>query len=438
MDAPHPAVPRRTFIALSAAGVAALGSGAKAVAGPAVPSAPANVQVTDDQFAAHIEPSLAVNPRCPENLLAACRVFQGPLIGIAAYASFDAGGTWRGTGLLPGLTADSDGNATVAFDAEGRGFVCGVAATSTPRRGDVHIWRTDDGGRSFEPSVIAISGGSGLADHPSLAIDRRSGAPSPCLYVAARLYGTPDDGVVFVRSPDGGRSFEPPRHLDPDAGVQAASPSVAAGADGSVCVTYLVPDDSGDIVLRALSSLDHGRSFGTPADLTRIVRPAPGLGTVTAKSGPAIAAASRGGAVYASVTGYDDSTGTSQILLCASADNGRTWSAPYVVADSRQEVYLQPQLAVDDLGRIALSVYALSIAQARIDVMLHLSAPGEVAFAPPRRVTTRSFDPTQAVNTGSTRWLGNYQGIAAAGGTIHPIWTDTRTGDTQIFTAALR
>jgi hypothetical protein len=437
MGMSDPVVPRRAFVAVSAIGVVRVALGDNA-AGTVPPSAPVNVQVTNDQFTAHIEPSLAVNPRRRDNLLAACRVFEGPLIGIAAYASFDSGGTWSGAGLLPGLVADSDGNASVAFDAWGRGFVCAVVAHTATRRGDVLVWSTGDGGRSFQAPVLAVPGGSGLTDHPSLAIDPRRTSSPPRLYLAARLYGTANDGVVLVRSHNGGRSFEQPRHLDPDAGAEAASPVAAAGTDGSVCVVYLVATAAGDIALRAVSSTDGGRSFGAPTVLARIGSPAPGLGTVTAKSGPAVAAAPRSGAVFAVVTDWDDATGTSQLLLSASTDHGRTWSAPLAVATSRQIVYLQPQLAVDDLGRIAVSVYALSVAQARIDVMLYLSQPGRVAFGPPRRVTTQSFDPTQAVNTGSTRWLGNYQGVTAAGTAIHPIWTDTRTGDTQIFTAALR
>lgn len=438
MGVPDPFVPRRAFVARSAIGVVRTAVGDNTGKAPVVPpSAPTNVQVTSDRFVAHIEPSLAVNPRRRANLLAACRVFEGPLTGIAAYASFDGGGTWSGSGLLPGLAADSDGNATAAFDARGRGFVCGVVADGTTRRGDVYLWGTSDGGRTFQPPVIAIPGGSGLTDHPSLAIDQQAAASPPHLYVAARLYGTAEDGVVFVRSHDGGRSFEQSRHLDPDAGAQIASPVAAAGADGSVCVVYLVAAASGDTVLRAVSSTDHGESFGAPTDLARIASAAPGLGTVTAKSGPSIAAAPCGGAVFAAVTDWDDATGTSQILVCASTDHGRTWSTPFVVATSRQTVYLQPQLAVDDLGRVVVSVYALSIARERIDVMLYLSKPGRTVFGPPLRVTTQSFDPTEAVNTGKTRWLGNYQGVAAAGTAIHPIWTDTRTGDTQIFTTAL-
>ncbi|MEU1449198.1 hypothetical protein [Streptomyces mirabilis] len=205
---PDPVVPRRAFVAGSVIGAVHMAVGGSAGTVPVSPVVPANVQVTSDRFAAHIEPCLAVNPRCRDNLLAACRVFEGPLIGIAAYASFDGGGTWSCTGLLPGLVADSDGNASVAFDARGRGFVCGVVADGATRRGDVPLWVTGDGGRSFQPPVIAIAGGGGLTDHPSLAIDHGSASSPPRLYMAARLYGTADDGVVFVRSRDGGRSFE--------------------------------------------------------------------------------------------------------------------------------------------------------------------------------------------------------------------------------------
>ncbi|RAJ36787.1 hypothetical protein K353_04615 [Kitasatospora sp. SolWspMP-SS2h] len=211
---------------------------------------------------------------------------------------------------------------------------------------------------------------------------------------------------------------------------------VAAAAGGALCVACLVATDDG-LVLRTVSSPDHGSTLHAPTDLARIARTAPGPGTGTAKSGPALAAAPGGEAFFAAVTAWDDTTATSRILLCVSTDRGRTWRSPRVVAASRQTVYLQPQLAVDGHGVLALSVYTLSVAMVRIDVRLCLCAPGTTAPGP-RRTVAPPFDPTQAVHTGRTRRLGNDQGLAAAATTFHAIWTDTRTDDTQIFTTAVR
>jgi hypothetical protein len=309
------------------------------------------------------------------------------------------------------------------------------------------MWRSDDGGRSFRPSTTAIAGGDGLVDHPSLTIGTGSRrAPAP-LYLAAGVYGTADDGVVAARSTDGGRTFQPPRVLDPAAGAKAIAPVAAAGPDGSLTVAYVTPSPSGDVLLKAVTSGDHGETFTEPFTVAEVPAMAPSLGDVTAKSGPALAAAADGRLTCAAVTGFDDATGMSRLLLTTSAgptDPAPTWSNPMTVAASDETVYLQPQAAIADDNRIAISVYALSLTTLRMDVLLHISDPVRAAcphpaFGPPLRVTTRAFDPRQAIGTGSTHWLGNYQGLAAAPGHVfHPIWTDTRAGRAQIFTAAVR
>ncbi|MFK0113933.1 sialidase family protein [Streptomyces sp. NPDC091217] len=406
-----------------------------------------NIRVTDDAFAACIEPVVAVNPLDPRNLLAVCRVFVGSDIGVAAYASFDGGDTWRARGLLPGLVPDFDGNPTVAFDSRGRAYVCCVVATQgPPRHGDVLMWRSDDGGRGFRPSTTVIAGGPGLVDHPSLTIGTGSRRTSAPLYLAAGVYGTAADGVVVARSTDGGRTFQPPRGLDPAAGARAIAPVAAAGPDGSLTVAYVTPSPSGGVLLKAVTSDDHGETFTEPFTVAEVPAMAPGLGDVTAKSGPALAAAAGGGLVCAAVTGFDDATGMSRLLLTTSAgptDPAASWSEPMTVAAGDETVCLQPQVAIADDHRIAVSVYALSLATLRMDVLLHISEPVRAAstqpvFGPPLRVTTRDFDPRQAIDTGSTHWLGNYQGLTAAPGHVfHPIWTDTRTGRAQIFTATV-
>jgi len=433
-------ISRRAFAGSAALLAAAAGGAGRASAGTSGGAGRApltNVRVSDDRFAAHIEPSVAANPRDQRNLLAACRVFQGTRIGMATYVSFDGGQAWRGNGLLPGLVPDFDGNAVVAFDERGSGFVCGIEATAAqPRRGDARIWRTVDGGRSFGPAVTAIGGGGGLVDHPGLAIDRWAGPRSGRLYIAAVLAGGTRNGLVFARSADGGARFEPPRFIDPAGGANAVAPVLAAGPGGTVCAVYLAAG-AGAGVLTALSSTDHGETFAAPVSLASIASLAPSLGQVSMRSGPAIAAAPGRGYVYAAVTSFDEEAVSSQILVFSSPDHGRTWSGPAALAASTAEIYLQPQLAVDAGGRIGLSVDALSISAERIDVLLYVSGPGQARFAAPRRVTTQSFDPALAIDTGSTRWLGNYQGLTATSGVFHPVWTDTRTGTAQIFTASV-
>lgn len=439
-----PLMPRRAFAALSAAAVARLAAGGRASApGTAGADAadPGNVRVSDDGFTAHIEPAVAADPRDPRRLLAACRVFQGSAIGVATYSSFDAGRSWHSNGLLPGVVPDFDGNATVAFDGAGRGYVCAIRATSTkPRHGDGYVWRTDDGGRHFAAPVTALAGGSGLADHPWLVADQRPHAGPGRLYIAARMFNTANDGVVFTRSLDGGHSFESPLMLAPATPARTATLPVAAiGPDGTLCVLYLVVDtSSGAAVLRATRSIDAGATFATPVDLARATDLSPDLGNVSIRSGVCVAASPDRPHFYATMTTFDDATETSSLLLIASADGARTWGPPLTLAQGAsggQTIYLQPQVAVDARGRIGVSVYALSLATASIDVLLHISEPGRTGFGPPRRVTTRPFDPRQAVSTGSSRWLGNYQALTATRDLFHPMWTDTRTGDTQIFTA---
>jgi len=382
--------------------------------------------------AARIEPSVAADPADPAHLIAAFRAFRGDRIGIATAVSVDGGRNWQDNGLLPGLVPDLDGNAVVAFDQAGHAFVAGIEATSGPsRHGTARVWRTADGGRTYSAPVTALAPRRGLADHPGLAADR--GDPG-LLYLAAVLAGGPRSGLVFCRSADIGASFEPARRIGAASGAAAVAPVLAAGPPGSVCVLYLTPGRGG-LVLEALASADRGASFGPPARLLRAGQLAPGLAPVSAKSGPAAAAAPGSGYLYAALTRYDDAAVRSEILVACSPDGGRSWDPPVTAAASTGRVYLQPQLAVSAAGHVGLSAYALDAASRQADVLLFQSPPGRPRFGTPRRVTTRSFDPAGAGGTGRSPWLGNYQGLAAAGSTFCAAWTGADAGIAQVFTA---
>ena len=83
----------------------------------------------------------------------------------------------------------------------------------------------------------------------------------------------------------------------------------------------------------------------------------------------------------------------SDIVVTASHNRGRTWSPLVTATPDDGVIYFQPNLAVDDAGRVAISAFAL--AHGRIDEVLLVSRPRELRFGPPLRVTTRSVRSTQ-------------------------------------------
>jgi len=54
-------------------------------------------------------------------------------------------------------------------------------------------------------------------------------------------------------------------------------------------------------------------------------------------------------------------------------------------------------------------------------------------------VTSQSWDPTikAPTDTNGLQFIGDYQGLAVDNRFVHAFWNDTRTGDQEIFTAAV-
>jgi hypothetical protein len=331
-----------------------------------LPGRPANVRVSQDEFVAHAEPCLAVNPRDPRNLLGACIAHEDEGgTQIAAYASFDAGASWRSLGGL------------------------------------------EDSGNGRDPT--------------------------------ARL--------EFGRSGDGGRSFQAPRAIDTLRGPKEAnfaSPMVAAGHDGTIHVVYGVwpplptalPRPEFPAPIRVISSTDRGQTWGRPVELgTGVmeirVRPDTnglGLPTVVAHRYRHLAAAA--------FVVRQPGAPSADIAVCLSRDRGRTWTAPRRVPRASDDtVYLQPQLAIDEAGNLALSAFAYR--RGSIDVVVFAAEPATARFGRPARVTSRPFDPAQGTLSGKhgAWWIGDYQGLASAAGSAHPFWNDPRGGRLEIFTA---
>jgi hypothetical protein len=394
-------------------------------------SAAGAVRVSRDVFAHHSEPFLAVNPLDLRNLLGACIAFPaGGESELATYASFDGGETWRSNGALPSSRGGRD--PSVAFDSQGVGYVCGNTS-------GVSVWRTTDGGKSFGARTIVTEV---RADHPWLAI----GIPTDIIHVVWSFANNTKLGLA--RSTDGGRNFEQPRVIAQAGGAVTAAPVLAAGKDGVVCAIFGVwprptkgprerrAEISGPV--RVVCSTDHGQTFASPIGLGRAAMEMHVPGGASGVAIPTIVADPARDALYAAFVTRQNDAPYSTVVVRASRDRGRTWTKPVRVTPVRRDVfYFQPQLAVDDVGRVAVSAFALE--RRRVSVALASSAARPLRFSAPCRVAA-PFNPARGSLPGGAKhgawWIGDYQGLAASSpGTFHPFWNDTRTGSLQLFTA---
>src|SRR5215468_7584033 len=411
----------------------------------------ANVHVSHDHYGVHIEPSVAANPRHPRQLLAACQASPtaNPQF-IATYLSFDAGATWH-NGALPrppeGQAPPSD-DVTVAFDPQGRGYLCATRASNTPGGRAMFVWHTDDGGRSFSAPLALVPEGVPELDHPGIAAGAGPAPSQRNVYVAwgGGADNRHPNNLAFTRSTDGGKSFEHPRTIltDHRPSPMSAGPRIAAGPRGLVCAgcsEAAYQDPSGDMVaqMMAVCSTDAGHSFGAPVPLgwgSPIIS-LPG-GVIANGSDPAVAVAPHGDALYAAYTTHRPGTMHSDIVVTASHDRGRTWSTPVAATPADGVIYFQPNLAVDAAGRVGISAFAL--AHGLVSQVLLLSTPHQLRFRAPRHVTTTAFDPHSPTEPGKhgAWWIGDYQGITASAGAFHLIWNDTRTGKLDLFAATVR
>ena len=202
-----------------------------------------------------------------------------------------------------------------------------------------------------------------------------------------------------ARSTDGGESFEPPRRILAEArlpSVASAGPQLATGPHGLVCAVCdwtTQQDPSGDMVgqVVAVCSTDAGHSFAAPVHLGSESSVIALPGRVRPNSSPTVAASPMGDALYVAFARHQPGATHSDIVVTASHDRGRTWGTAVTATPADGVIYFQPNLAVDEAGRVAISAFALT--NGRVNEVLLISRPRELRFQPPLQVTTTAFDP---------------------------------------------
>jgi len=418
-----------------------------------------NIKINNDSTTQlQNEEQIVINPVDSLNLVGVWRDFRLGYRQVGYGYSFDGGATW-GQALFVDTLYPRDSDPGLTVDASGNFYAVLLSYTgSTSEPNGLFVYKSTDGGVTWGGPATVINGVPGVfEDKELIACDRTGGVYNGNLYVTWARFN--DTQILMCRSTDGGNSFVGPVTVGDIHGVQWPVPCV--GPNGEVYIAW-VQYTPGSI--RFDRSLDGGATFGTDITIqsTSFIY---GYinGGITVFSFPAmdvdITGGTYNGNIY--VAYMDDSPGYTDedIYFTHSTNGGNTWSAKTRINDDPLNSgcdQFHPWLTVAPDGSIIVVFYdrRLDPGNLLMDLYMTTSADGGNTWSVNERITTVSSDPT--AGSDSRNWanaefpvklrkpeilasraglLGEYVGVTASSiDNIHPIWTDTRLGNQDVFT----
>jgi hypothetical protein len=348
--------------------------------------------------------------------------------------SADDGTSWTDPGTLPGN--NDAGDPVLARNATtGRIYLACLFFNGS----GINVFRSDDDGVTWLPSVNGTPGGLGFQDKEWIAVDNAPGAGNGNVYLVSRDFGG-GDGIFFYRSTDNGATFGP-----------FGGTLIASGASGNVQGAYVVVGPGHEVycfyydssvlpqVIRMRKSTDLGLTFGAPVTVTTITSDQIN-GNLSLSAGfrsntfPQVQVNPVSGNLYVA---YNDPTAVfggdrGNILLRQSTDGGMTWSAPMQVNDdaTTRAQYFPALVVRPDGAGMAVCWY-----DNRNDPMdrnierwgaTATIAGGIITFGPNFRLSP-SFPPVFGVDpVVNFVYMGDYDQMAADNTTYYTTWGDNR------------
>ena len=382
------------------------------------------------------EPSVAINPRNPQQVVVAYQT------GAHIAYSQDAGRNWKTTSdTAPGNYAVS-GDVSVAYDNSGHAFLCYIAFDKlgtdeywghNATRNGVFVQRSLDGGKTWKQSPVpviehATKPDIPFEDKPYIVADNTNGPYAGNLYAGWTEFTLTQSVIFLSRSTDDGATWSKPIQISTQAGLPRDDNGAVEGFTGTVGsdgTLYVVWASGTHVVFT--SSRDGGRTFAPSRDVIPISPPYFHITDVDRTDGfPVISIDPHGGngAGLLFVAWSDYRNGDVDVFCSTSADRGRTWS-PEVRVNSDPihngaDQFFQ-WLAVDPVtGAANLIFYDRrdDPENSKAVVVLARSADHGRTFQN-YAWTSKGFDP-------NNDFIGDYTGIAALDGRVYGIWTEER------------
>jgi hypothetical protein len=386
------------------------------------------------QHETQVEPDSAANGRTVVTVFQSGRQASGGAAGIGWATSTNAGGSWR-SGFLPGVTMFSTpaGESTVATDPvvawdAAHGTWLAVTLGISEAGMSFMVSRSPDGVR-WDLPITALRAPDEAIDKEWVTCDngRRSPHRGTC-YIA---YLDVEAGhIAVIRSGDGGRTWSAPvgsRAGIPVRGiVNGAQPEVLP--NGTVVVVFslfgVFADMGADQVL-AMRSRDGGRTFEPARHVAMLLTEDVGGVRAPPFASVAVDGAGRLWAAWQDCR-HRLECGANEIVLASTAD-GAVWSTPAripVTTGAGVDAFV-PGLAADPAGRGRLGLVYHTVDQPgacppeecrTVHVWVTGTRDGGRTWARPRRLTPRGMRLPWIANTGVGRMLADYVSASWTGG----------------------
>jgi hypothetical protein len=431
---------------------------------PFTPNCEGASQTGTSYVNAEVEPSVAVNPLNPDNLIGAWqqdRWSNGASRGLAAGVSNDGGKTWTQR-LIPfsrcsGGTTFNGGNyerATdpwVSFSPNGTAHVMALSLNRTSGSQNAMLAsRSTDGGMTWSNPATLILDIDGVAffnDKNAITAD-----PTNSNFVYAvwdRLATNGNGPTYFARSINGGLNWETARVIyNPGGTGQTIGNVITVLPDGTLInlLTKIVTVNGVDVAtLEVIRSSDKGITWSQPFLISSLLA----IGTTDPENGTKIRDGSILGEIAVGPDGklyvvWQDSRFSGGvrdgIAFSQSSDGGFTWSSPTRISSNGNVQAMIPTVHVRPDGVIGVSYYDLRSNTTDPSTLLTdywLATSSDGIHWNESRVS-EPFDLSTAPFAGGY-FLGDYQGLVSSSNIFIPFFVRTNSGNfgnrTDVFAA---